>query len=108
MFRLRHSAFDGGIREWRSDGGASTSLSHVVVTARNGDAVTFHVDGRKTSFPLPSGQLGFEPYRFALANEIEGFESERLWRGDFHLVAVYCRALSEQEVRRNREAGPTP
>jgi len=44
-----------------------------------------------------------DEFRLAIANEVGG---ERPWLGDLHLVAVYARALSQDEVRRNYAAGP--
>jgi hypothetical protein len=47
-------------------------------------------------------------YRLILANEFglcaQGYD--RFWAGDLFLVAVYSRSLSEQEIKRNYEAGP--
>ncbi len=44
-----------------------------------------------------------DTYKFGLGNEIA---SERAWLGQFHLVAVYSRALTEEEVSQNFNAGP--
>jgi hypothetical protein len=41
--------------------------------------------------------------RLALANE---FVDVRTWTGDYYLVAIYARALTEAQVRQNFEAGP--
>ena len=40
---------------------------------------------------------------FALANELT---FDRPWLGEFHLVALYARALSPTEVQQNLKAGP--
>lgn len=46
-------------------------------------------------------------YRFTLAHEFEDPTADsRSWRGDYHLVAVYNRALSEAEIVQNFDAGP--
>jgi hypothetical protein len=108
VFRLRNKELDAGIVERPSDGGVALALTHVAVTARANGELTFWVNGTPTTHALPPGGFGFQPFRLALANEIDGFTSERLWRGDYRLVAVYCRALSEAELRRNRELGPNP
>jgi len=108
IFRLRDDGVDGGLIQHPSDGGVGLALTHVAVTARANDAMTFWIDGVRTVHALPPGAFDFQPYRLALANEIDGFASERLWRGDYRLVAIYCRALSEAELLRNRQVGPTP
>lgn len=104
VFRLRNTG--AGVVEKQSNGGVALALTHVAVTARANGQLTFWINGVPTPHALPAGTFGFRPYRLALANEIDGFTSERLWRGDYRLVAVYCRALSEAELRQNRELGP--
>ena len=108
IFRLHDDGIDGGLIQHSSDGGVALALTQIAVTARANDAMTFWIDGVRTSYPLPPGKFDFKAYRLALANEIDGFASERLWRGDYRLVAIYCRALSEAELRQNRQVGPTP
>lgn len=108
VFRIRNEELDAGIVEVRSDGGAGLALTHVAVVVRANGSLTFWIDGTPTTSRLPAGAFSFQPFRLGLANEIDGFDAERLWRGDYRLVAIYCRALSEAEVRRNRELGPNP
>jgi hypothetical protein len=38
--------------------------------------------------------------RFVLANEIDD-EEDRAWRGEFYWVAIYNRALSQEEIKQN-------
>jgi 4-hydroxy-3-methylbut-2-enyl diphosphate reductase IspH len=40
-----------------------------------------------------------------LANEEN---ADRRWLGSVHLVAIYARALTPEEVARNFDAGPCP
>jgi Concanavalin A-like lectin/glucanases superfamily len=108
LFRLRNETVDSGVVQRSSDGGVALALTHVVVTARANGEMTFWVNGARTTHALPSGVFAFKPYRLAMANEIDGFASERLWLGDYRLVAIYCRALTEAEISRNRAVGPTP
>jgi hypothetical protein len=42
-------------------------------------------------------------YHLALANELNG---ERAWLGTYHLVGIYNRALTVEEVEQNFHAGP--
>jgi hypothetical protein len=44
-----------------------------------------------------------ESYRLALTNELT---EDRPWLGEFHLVAIFNRALSQDEVSQNFNAGP--
>lgn len=47
---------------------------------------------------------GWDPtLRFGLANEING---AREWLGEFHVVAIYNRGLTEEEIAQNYAAGP--
>ena len=43
-----------------------------------------------------------EAVQFILGADADGSDS---WRGTYHLVAIYCRALDELEVARNFAAG---
>jgi hypothetical protein len=44
-----------------------------------------------------------ENYQLALADELIG---SRAWLGEYHLVAIYSRALSAEEVSENFRVGP--
>ncbi|WP_428268745.1 LamG-like jellyroll fold domain-containing protein [Haliangium sp.] len=46
-----------------------------------------------------------DTFRFAIGNELN---AARPWLGTLHLVAVYCRELSDVEVARNYTAGSEP
>lgn len=37
-------------------------------------------------------------YQISLTNPVSNPGENRAWRGQFHLLAIYCRALSEQEI----------
>ncbi len=86
-------------------GVARTCLQHVVYTRNSVGIAKFYVDGVLIS----EGDVGGSfnnwdgSHRLALANETDAW---RPWLGDFHLVAVYDRALSGDEVTQNYEAGP--
>lgn len=80
-------------------------LTHVVYTrAASGQAVIY-TNGEPTEQKKVPGQLqnwdrGFQ---LALGDELSG---GRPWRGELHLVAIYSKALSAEQVRQNFEAGP--
>ncbi len=88
-------------------------LTHIVFTWSQAiGGASLYLDGVEVaSRPMPgtllaapgSGELGWDAsYRLAIGDEIVG---QRAWLGDYHLVAVYRRALSPQEVLRNHLAG---
>ncbi|MBN1674460.1 MAG: FecR domain-containing protein [Kiritimatiellae bacterium] len=99
----------------------TTRLTHVVWTRDSSGAMRCYLDGREadaahysgprsgSATPGPGpvtvpGDFGAwrEHFRLALGDE---FLRERAWLGEFHLVAVYGRALSADEVARNHRAG---
>ncbi|MBN1673673.1 MAG: FecR domain-containing protein [Kiritimatiellae bacterium] len=99
-------------------GAVTTSLTHLLFTRAANGAVHFYVNGRDRfgamahykhddlytldrMRPGDFSEWGWG-YTFALAN---GVHRRREWLGELYLVAVYDRALSEEEVRRNFAAG---
>ncbi|NQV27433.1 MAG: DUF1592 domain-containing protein [Rhodopirellula sp.] len=83
----------------------STKLTHVVYTHGQNGQTSIFVNGKpvvgKRVSGLPSNwDSSFE---LALANELTG---DRPWQGTFHLVAIYSRGLTPQEVSQNFAAGP--
>lgn len=105
--RLRAtSTSDNGLPETAS-GTAKVvpKLSHVVFTRQSDGGVNFYVDGEQTASGKVAGQLSNWDGGFPLilANERT---SERPWLGEFHLVAIYSRSLSDAEVSQNYAAGP--
>lgn len=83
-----------------------TALSHIVYTRdANGTARVF-VNGRQQAKKRVGGKLRSwsNNFRLVLANEMTG---DRPWLGEFHLVAVYSRALNLKEVMQNYQAGTT-
>lgn len=79
---------------------ATTQITHLAFTRAAGGEVALYVDGEQ----IKSGDIagGFEnwnqDFRFALANELT---RDRPWRGDYHLVAIYSRALSAAQIAHN-------
>jgi len=101
VFRMR----TGGVVNERTAPGATTNLTHVVVTARTSGELIFYVDGVPTRADVPAGAFDFQAFHLMLANELD---APRLWRGEYHLVAIYDRVLSPAEIGKNRAAGPNP
>lgn len=84
---------------------AQPRLTHVGYTHSRDGQTRIFVDGRSVvqkSVPgLPSNWNA--DFEFALGNELSG---DRPWLGTFHLVAVYNRDLTRDEIGQNFRAGP--
>lgn len=85
-------------------GGAAGELVHVVYTRDALGAAYLYLNGElKARRQVPGGLSTWKPsYHLALANEMTG---DRPWLGEYHLLAIYNRALSPAEVRQNLAAG---
>ncbi|OUR88395.1 hypothetical protein A9Q81_23950, partial [Gammaproteobacteria bacterium 42_54_T18] len=83
---------------------ATTTLTHVVYTRDNLGQAKLYKNGTlvKTATIGSSMENWNNSYVFGLANE-NG--TDRNWLGDIHLVAVYSRALIQQEVDQNFSQG---
>ncbi|MBW3543078.1 MAG: DUF1592 domain-containing protein, partial [Planctomycetes bacterium] len=86
-------------------GSVQTRPCHVVYTRDRSGKATLYIDGAERATRNVAGDVSNwdEGFRFALANEMS---KDRTWLGTLHLVALYDRPLSAQEVRRNHDAGP--
>ena len=85
------------------DSVVETSFSHIVYTRNAAGVAKVYKNGIEVKNATIGGDLSNwnSSYRFGLANELN---SDRPWLGDLHLVAVYDRALSAEEVTFNFEA----
>lgn len=103
--RLRTTATSAnGLPGLSSQGGVKSGrVVHLVFTFAGGRA-RLYLDGRESAALELGGSLSNwdESFPLLLGNEAIG---DRPWRGVFHRVAIYDRALSEEEVRRNHTAG---
>lgn len=81
-------------------------LTHVVFTRDAAGTTRTWLDGLERATGTASGNLSNwdTSFRLALANELSG---DRPWLGEFHLVAVYDRALPPQDIAQNYAAGPS-
>ena len=85
----------------------TSELSHVVYTRDTSGVARFYANGVEVGSRSDiTGNFSNwdEGFRFGLANE---FGADRPWLGELHLVAIYDRALSQAEVMRNFNAGPS-
>ena len=104
--RLRTTETDDNGMSGRVEVSAPAGLSHVVFTRDSAGSIAVHVDGAPQLLAHDSIGGTFDdwrldaqlPFDFALGDEIGG---GRPWLGTYGLVAIYERALSSDEVRRN-------
>jgi hypothetical protein len=85
-------------------GSLATELSHVVYTRRADGAAAIYLNGKKSADAKVTGDFAnwSGDFSLLLANEATG---DRPWRGELHLVAVYERALTKEEVAQNFSVG---
>jgi hypothetical protein len=87
------------------DGTLTTALTHVIYTRGTAGNATLYIN----NVVQASGTIGGDfsnwnaAYALALANELT---QDRPWLGEYHLVAIYNRALTPAEVAQNYAAGP--
>jgi len=88
------------------EGSLTAQLSHVVYTRSASGVARLYINGIEGA----NGNIGGDfsgwddSFRLALANELSPADKHLAWLGEYHLVAIYNRALSQAEVRRNFEA----
>ena len=81
----------------------TTELTHVVMVRTADGWRRLYIDGALRGTSSVDGALAWDASeRIILASDPDGSDD---WRGTYHLVAVYCRALEELEVARNFAAG---
>ena len=90
-----------GLPSLRADNEARTQLTHVVYTRDAQGVANLYVDGNLVLTKMVAGDLSaWDDYGFALGNEMTG---DRPWLGELHLVAIFDRALSADEIALNFE-----
>lgn len=84
---------------------ATLDLAHVVFTHEADGAEVFYIDGTENTTTSRTGDPGnwVDTYPLVVANETSG---NREWLGDLHLIAIYGRALTAEEVQQNFQVGP--
>jgi len=85
-------------------GGVAQALTHAVYTRNADGKVNLYLNGQFNAMATVPGDFSnWAPFPFGLANE---FDATRTWLGQLHLVALYARALTAEEVEQNWKAGP--
>jgi hypothetical protein len=84
-----------------------TELSHVVYTRQATGEARIYLNGIPQVVGTVAGNLSNwnNSYSLMLVNELS---NDRDWLGEIFLAAVYCRALSINEVQQNFSAGTPP
>ncbi len=88
-------------------GSLTTDLTHVVYTRNASGTAVLYLNGKEVGRETISGELKAwsRDYKLYLSNEKSG---DRPWLGEFHLVALYDRALTAAEVNHNFSASLPP
>ena len=104
--RLRTTKTSGnGIPSLNSPGRSlAPRLTHIVYTRNRGGRARLFLNGKQQAEKRVPGAMAnwSGKYRLALANELS---IDRLWLGTFHLVAIYSRDLSVEEVAQHFKVG---
>jgi chitodextrinase len=104
--RLNTSEADiNGLPQLETSGNFTTLTLHHLVYSRNKQGIErIYVNGVEQVSGYREGDFSTwnDGFRFVLANELSG---DRPWKGILYLVAVYDRALNEEEVTGNFNAG---
>ena len=87
-----------------SKGSLKAELTHLIYTRDLAGQSTIYINGRQTGRKSISGNTSNWNISFhlSLANEDS---SNRPWEGSYHLIAIYGRALSADEIGQNFRAG---
>ncbi len=105
-FRLRTTRTSGnGIPSVNSaENAVSVELTHVVYTRDRNGWARIYVDGEQNVQKSVQGDFSNwdNTYHLGLANELSG---DRPWLGDLHLVAIYNRALTADEIQTHFQIG---
>ncbi len=81
----------------------TTQITHLVVTRSSAGVTRVYINGTEVSSGTTTGNFSnWAAYKLALGNELT---NDRPWLGEYHLVAMYDRALSPSEVTQNYNAG---
>ena len=86
------------------NGSLTTKLTHVVFARDSAGRASIFIDGKSRTSSNVQGNLSNwnDQFRLGIANEMTG---DRFWKGQFHLVAIYDRALTKKEIEQNYLAG---
>ncbi|MFW5866778.1 MAG: DUF4038 domain-containing protein [Armatimonadota bacterium] len=103
-FRTTETDANGSPSLDSPEGTVTADVAHLVYTRAADGTARLYVNGRQVATRQVPGDLAVwrDDYRLGLANELT---RDRPWLGTMHLVALYDRALTADEVAGNYEAG---
>jgi subtilisin family serine protease len=85
--------------EIRSSGTiANLNWNHVAVT-RNGDRITFYINGRASNTTTAAGTLPARPYPVRIGTDGPNYIKDSLFKGQIDEVRLYNRALSAADIQ---------
>ncbi|MEM9191645.1 MAG: LamG-like jellyroll fold domain-containing protein [Myxococcota bacterium] len=110
IFRLRStvSSLNALPELLTASGTASAAVTHLVYTRTSLGAGTLYGDGMVVGLQARDGDFSTWDATYGLALGNEFGSTSRPFLGTYHLVAIYCRALTAPEVLQNFAAGPNP
>lgn len=87
-------------------GSTTQQLTHIIYTRAASGETRIYLNGAQQASGRVSGTFANwdATYRLMLTNEISG---DRPWLGEYRMVAIYDRALTEADVAQRFAAGPT-
>ena len=103
-FRTTETSNNGLPSLTSKSGSLNLKLTHIVYTRNKAGQAEIYLNGKLNKSKSLSGNVAAwdASYRFGLANELT---LGRPWLGTYHLVAVYGRDLTANEVLNNYKAG---
>lgn len=103
--RTTHTSEDGRPSTITPNGVSTTDLTHVVFTRDENSVARLYVNGVEEATRTVGGDFSNweTSYPLVFASEEDGSNP---WVGEYHLVAIFNRALSISEIEQNYKAGP--
>ena len=102
--RTPRSGLNGAYPDLEIAGVLGTGLHHIVST-QDGEMTRMYIDGelQSGSLDLAADFSNWDPgYGLVLGNEAI---ASRPWRGNLYLVAIYDRALTQEQIQQNLDSG---
>lgn len=108
--RTTDSVTDGNASLKSLAGGTTNpnEVTHVVFTRNKDGEARLYTNGKLVASRTICGSFSQwdDTFKLALGNEFSSDDrTDRAWHGEYHLVAIYDRALCEEEIIQNYEFG---
>ena len=89
-----------------ANGSLTTDLTHIVFTRDSAGKVTLYVNALEKTSATAQGTLSNWDLSFDLSLVKFPSGKSQGWSGEYHLIAIYERALAPDEVLQNYDVGP--